>query len=99
MSTEVKPQKPWAKRPADRVRELSIVLAAVAFSFAFVAATELKGKLAYAGVFFVLIILINFCFSLTPPKTKREVRFLFYFWPKLFFILIFLSILLLLLES
>jgi phosphate transport system permease protein len=53
MSTEVKPQKPWAKGPADRVRELSIVLAAGGFSFAFVAATELKGKLAYAFIFFI----------------------------------------------
>ena len=53
MSTQVKPQKPWAKRPVDRVRELSIVIAAFVFSFAFVAATEMKGKLAYALIFFI----------------------------------------------
>ncbi|MBP7894419.1 MAG: phosphate ABC transporter permease PstA [Candidatus Planktophila sp.] len=63
MSTEVKPQKPWAKRPADRVRELSIVLAAVAFSFAFVAATELKGKLAYALIFFIAYGLLTSTFA------------------------------------
>jgi phosphate transport system permease protein len=53
MSTQVKPQKPWAKRPVDRVRELSIFLAAILFSFVFVAATEMKGKLAYALIFFI----------------------------------------------
>jgi len=63
MSTEVKPQKPWAKRPADRVRELSIVLAAVAFSLAFVAATELKGKLAYALIFFIAYGLLSSTFA------------------------------------
>jgi phosphate transport system permease protein len=63
MSTEVKPQKPWAKRPVDRVRELSIVIAAVVFSFAFVAATEMKGKLAYALIFFIAYGLLTSTFA------------------------------------
>jgi phosphate transport system permease protein len=53
MSTVATPQKPWAKRPSDRIREIVILLASILFSFGFVAATELKGKLAYAFVFFV----------------------------------------------
>lgn len=63
MSTEVKPQKPWAKRPVDRVRELLIVLAAATFSFVFVAATELKGKLAYALIFFIAYGLLTSTFA------------------------------------
>lgn len=63
MSTEIKPQKPWAKRPADRVRELSIFLVAAAFSFVFVAATELKGKLAYALIFFIAYGLLTSTFA------------------------------------
>lgn len=47
------PQKPWAKRPVDRVRELGFLVSAVIFSFGFVSATEMKGKLAYAFIFFV----------------------------------------------
>lgn len=53
MSDVATPQKPWAKRPKDRVRELSIFLLAALISFLFVAGTELKGKLAYALVFFI----------------------------------------------
>ena len=63
MSTEVKPQKPWAKRPVDRVRELSIVIAAAVFSFAFVATTEMKGKLAYALIFFIAYGLLTSTFA------------------------------------
>jgi phosphate transport system permease protein len=53
MTAVATPQKPWAKRPIDRVREFSIVLFAALFSFGFVAATEMKGKLAYALIFFI----------------------------------------------
>jgi phosphate transport system permease protein len=51
MTTTVQPTKPWAKSPGDRVRDLSFVLIAVASSYAVVAATPMKGKLAYAIVF------------------------------------------------
>ena len=53
MTAVATPQKPWAKRPVDRIRELGFLLAAVIFSFGFVSATEMKGKLAYAFIFFV----------------------------------------------
>lgn len=63
MSTTVKPQKPWAKRPVDRLRELSFLLISIIFSVVFVAATEMKGKLAYAFIFFLAYGLISATFS------------------------------------
>jgi len=59
MSAIVTPTKPWAKSSQDRIIGLSFVLAAIAFSYFFVAATEMKGKLAYAFIFFVAYGLIT----------------------------------------
>jgi phosphate transport system permease protein len=53
MSAIATPTKPWAKSSQDRIISFSFVLAAIAFSYFFVAATEMKGKLAYAFIFFV----------------------------------------------
>ena len=55
----VTPTKPWAKSSQDRIIGFSFVLAAIAFSYFFVAATEMKGKLAYAFIFFVAYGLIT----------------------------------------
>jgi phosphate transport system permease protein len=52
MSAVATPQKPWAKRPSDRLRSLALLVAAIIFSYVFVGATEMKGKLAYAFIFF-----------------------------------------------
>jgi phosphate transport system permease protein len=49
---EVKPTKPWAATPADRFRDIVILLGAIVASFLFVAATPMKGKLAYFFTFF-----------------------------------------------
>ena len=49
---EVKPTKPWAASRADRVRDLAILLGAIFASYLFVAATPMKGKLAYFFTFF-----------------------------------------------
>ena len=49
---EVKPTKPWAATPGDRVRELAILLGAILASYLLVAATPMKGKLAYFFTFF-----------------------------------------------
>lgn len=59
MSAIVTPTKPWAKSSQDRIIGFSFVLAAIAFSYFFVAATEMKGKLAYAFIFFVAYGLIT----------------------------------------
>jgi phosphate transport system permease protein len=63
MSTAVVPTKPWAKSPQDRILGLSFLIAAIAFSYLFVAATEMKGKLAYALMFFIAYTLITSTFS------------------------------------
>ena len=63
MSSVVTPQKPWAKRPVDRIRELSFLVLALLFSYGFVAATEMKGKLAYAVVFFIAYCVFASTFS------------------------------------
>ena len=48
MSTvEVKPTKPWAASRADHLRNLSFFLGSITASYLFVAATPMKGKLAY----------------------------------------------------
>jgi len=52
MTAVATPQKPWAKRPSDRLRSLGLLVAAIVFSYVFVGATEMKGKLAYAFIFF-----------------------------------------------
>jgi phosphate transport system permease protein len=48
----VKPTKPWAATPADRIRDLSILLGSILASYLLVAATPMKGKLAYFFTFF-----------------------------------------------
>tara|TARA_B110000503_G_C7143076_1_gene411751 strand:- start:1492 stop:2535 length:1044 start_codon:yes stop_codon:yes gene_type:complete len=52
MSINAVPSKPWAKSPKDRVREICILALAIGFSYLFVEQTLMKGKLAYAFVFF-----------------------------------------------
>ena len=49
---EVKPTRPWAASRADRIRDLAILLGAMFASYLFVAATPMKGKLAYFFAFF-----------------------------------------------
>ena len=63
MSATATPTKPWAKTPRDRILGGSFVIAAIAFSYLFVAATEMKGKLAYAFIFFLAYSLISSTFS------------------------------------
>ena len=53
MTTTAIPSKPWEKSNKDRAREFSFIIFAIAFSYAFVGVTEMKGKLAYAFMFFV----------------------------------------------
>jgi phosphate transport system permease protein len=63
MSAVAVPTKPWAKRPQDRIREILFVAVAILFSYGFVAATEMKGKLAYAFIFFVAYSVLTSTFS------------------------------------
>lgn len=58
----VRPQKPWESSPKERVISALIFLAGIATSYLIVAVTPMKGKLAYAFVFFVAFTLYNFMF-------------------------------------
>jgi len=63
MSTVIappKPGKPWTATPKQRLITAGIYLAAALVSFGIVAATPMKGKLAYFAVFFLASIAIDF---------------------------------------
>lgn len=74
MSKVAIPTKPWAKSSQDRIISFSFVIAAIAFSYFFVAATEMKGKLAYAFIFFVAYGLITstHSFVLRGPQAAKD---------------------------
>ena len=74
MSTVAVPTKPWAKSPQDRILGLTFFLAAIAFSYFFVAATEMKGKLAYAFIFFVAygVITSTHSFIIRGPQAAKD---------------------------
>ena len=74
MSTVAIPTKPWAKSPQDRILGLTFLLAAIAFSYFFVAVTEMKGKLAYAFVFFVAygVITSTHSFITRGPQAAKD---------------------------
>ena len=53
------PQKPWAKSPIDRVRDLSFFVGSVALSYLMVAFTPLSGKLGLFFSFFAIYIVVT----------------------------------------
>jgi phosphate transport system permease protein len=66
MSTVIaaaKPGKPWTATPKQRLIAASIYLAAAIVTFAIVAITPMKGKLAYFTLFFITSIVIDFTAS------------------------------------
>ncbi|MCX6430944.1 MAG: phosphate ABC transporter permease PstA [Actinobacteria bacterium] len=62
MTILVKPQKPWASSPKQRLSSASVIAATLATTFLLVAATPLKGKLAYLAVFFLVFIVFDFLY-------------------------------------
>jgi phosphate transport system permease protein len=74
MSTAAVPTKPWAKSPQDRILGIAFLLAAIIFSYFFVAATEMKGKLAYAFIFFVAygVITSTHSFIIRGPQAAKD---------------------------
>ena len=74
MSTVAVPTKPWAKSPQDRMLGISFLIAAMAFSYSFVAFTEMKGKLAYAFVFFLAygVITSTYSFITRGPQAAKD---------------------------
>ena len=74
MSTVAIPTKPWEKSPQDRILGLIFLVAAIGFSYFFVAATEMKGKLAYAFIFFVAygVITSTHSFIIRGPQAAKD---------------------------
>ena len=74
MSAIAVPTKPWAKTPQDRILGVAFLLAAIVFSYFFVAATEMKGKLAYAFIFFVAygVITSTYSFITRGPQAAKD---------------------------
>jgi phosphate transport system permease protein len=74
MTTTAVPSKPWEKSSRDRIRDLSFFLFAAAFSYAFVSATAMKGKLAYAFIFFVAygVIVSSFSFITRGAPAAKD---------------------------
>ena len=58
-----KPGKPWRATPRERLIKASIYVAAALVSFALVALTPMKGKLAYFVIFFFASVVIDFILS------------------------------------
>jgi phosphate transport system permease protein len=66
MSTVIappKPSKPWTATPKQRLITVGIYLTAAFVSFLIVAATPMKGKLAYFVIFFFASVVIDFILS------------------------------------
>ena len=59
------PAKPWKASSRERVRDIAIFAIALATSYLVVAATPMKGKLAYFGVFFLAYALLTSVFKAT----------------------------------
>jgi phosphate transport system permease protein len=72
-----KPRKPWAATPVDRLKTAGIIAVAALVSFLLVAATPLKGKLAYAVVFFFTYLIIDFVVSLLKAGRPAAIDSLF----------------------
>ena len=72
-----KPRKPWAATPVDRAKTGGIVLAALAVSFLFVATTPMSGKLAYAAIFCLAYLVIDFVVSFVKAGRPAAVDSLF----------------------
>ena len=58
-----KPSKPWVATPKQRLITAGIYLASAFVSFAVIAVTPMKGKLAYFAVFFFASLAIDFALS------------------------------------
>jgi phosphate transport system permease protein len=69
MSITVLPTKPWAKSPKDRLRDFAFLALSIAFSYAFVEVTPMKGKLAYTFILFISYAVITGVYSLINRGT------------------------------
>ena len=59
----VKPTRPWLARPSQRLQSLAVFLLAIVISYGVVSLTPMKGKLAYAVIFFISFIALDYLLS------------------------------------
>ena len=71
------PRKPWAASPIDRAKTAGIIAGAALISYVLVAITPLKGKLAYAAIFFLAYLVIDFAVSYAKAGRPAAVDSLF----------------------
>ena len=72
-----KPRKPWAATPVDRAKTAGIVLAALGVAFVIVGITPMSGKLAYAAIFCLAFLVIDFIVSFVKAGRPAAVDSLF----------------------
>ena len=72
-----KPRKPWAATPVDRAKTAGIVLAALGVAFVIVGITPMSGKLAYAAIFCLAYLVIDFIVSFVKAGRPAAVDSLF----------------------
>ena len=71
------PRKPWAQTPIDKAKTAAIFIASVLIAIGLVASTPLSGKLAFAAIFFVVYLLIDFVVSFLKAGRPAAVDSLF----------------------
>jgi len=59
----VKPTRPWLAKPSQRLQSVGVFLLALAISYGVVAVTPMKGKLAYAAIFFIVFTALDYLLS------------------------------------
>ena len=62
-AVEVKPMRPWVAKPSQRLQSIGVFLLAIVIAYFVVAATPMKGKLAYAVIFFVAFTILDYLLS------------------------------------
>jgi phosphate transport system permease protein len=68
---EATPQSPWKASKRDQLREVGLFLFAIALTYLLVAVTELKGKLAYFLLFFLIYAVATSLQSLIKYGTAK----------------------------
>ncbi|MEI6038159.1 MAG: phosphate ABC transporter permease PstA [Actinomycetes bacterium] len=71
------PRKPWSATPRDRLNTGLVLASAILLSFAVVAVTPLKGKLAYFAIFFLAYLTLEFIVSFVKAGRPAAVDSLF----------------------
>lgn len=75
--SDVKPKKPWVAPTSDRLKTLGVFLLSLAISYGVVAATPLKGKLAYVFIFFLAYTVIDYSMSFAKSGSAAATDSLF----------------------